>query len=219
MVSTRDRGRRVIQAATIRLDALPQFLQLDDPEPRRQPARSRLVRAAILLAFAALTLQLWRLQLVDGRRYTTAAADNRLRVTNVPPLRGLIYDRNLAAIAVNAPMFVLTVTEADLPSARRSQVLEETARILGGTADEIDEVLQSKRGSVSPFTPIPIRGNVPRDVVLALEEHSWALPGVSVQTVARREYPPARSSPTSSGSWRSPRRRITVAAMPWMATT
>lgn len=161
----------------------------ESEEAARRRSRSRLVRAALLFTFGLLAMQLWRLQIVEGRMHRAAAEGNRLRVATIPPLRGVIYDRNMRPLAVNAPMFVVTVTEADLPSNRRAQVLEETARILGVPVEEIEQAIRARTADGTPFTPITVRENVPRDVALLLEEGSWALPGVHVRVATIREYP------------------------------
>jgi penicillin-binding protein 2 len=159
------------------------------PGENTQPnARYRAARVILFLIFAALTIQLWRLQIINTGAYRDAAEGNRLRLSNIQPLRGVVYDRNLTPLAVNSPAFVVKVTEADLPSSRRAEVLGETERMLGMASGEIEQTLRVKRGGQPPFTPITIRENVPRDTALALEERSWALPGVQVAVATVREY-------------------------------
>lgn len=157
-----------------------------DASARR--VRSWVIRSLVLVAFAVLTFQLWRLQVVEGRLHRAAAEGNRLRVAPVTPLRGVIYDRNLVPLAVNAPTFVVTVTEADLPAGRRSRILEETGRLLGITKEEIESTIRSKTRDATPFTPVTIKEDVPREVALRLEEQSWGLPGVNVRVATIREY-------------------------------
>jgi len=163
---------------------------ISDISERAYPnTRSRLLRAVLILAFGALTVQLWRLQIVHTGAYQDAAEENRLRLANIRAPRGVIYDRNLEPVAVNSPTFVVNVTEADLPPARRAAVLSETERILGMPAGEIERILDAKaRSETTPFTPLTVRENVPRETVLALEERSWALPGVQVAVATVREY-------------------------------
>ena len=163
---------------------------ISDISERAYPnTRSRLLRAVLILAFGALTVQLWRLQIVHTGAYQDAAEENRLRLANIRAPRGVIYDRNLEPVAVNSPTFVVNVTEADLPPARRAAVLSETERILSMPAGEIERILDAKaRSETTPFTPLTVRENVPRDTVLALEERSWALPGVQVAVATVREY-------------------------------
>jgi penicillin-binding protein 2 len=59
--------------------------------------------------------------------------------------------------------------------------------MLGMAPGEIEQTLRVKRAA-APFVPITIRENVPRDTALALEERSWALPGVQVAVATVREY-------------------------------
>jgi penicillin-binding protein 2 len=161
--------------------------RLPGEEPRGS-GRHRAARAVLVIAFALLTIQLWRLQIVNTGAYQDAAEGNRLRLSSIQPLRGVIYDRNLTPLAVNSPSFAVRVTEADLPSTRRSEVLAETERILGMLPGEIDHTLRTKGRGLPPFTPVKVRENVPRDTALALEERSWALPGVQVTVGTVREY-------------------------------
>lgn len=160
----------------------------DGPEAVAYRGRSRALRVVLLLAFGALTLQLWRLQIVEGRSHRAAAEDNRLRLALLAPLRGTVYDRNLAPLAVNAPSFAVSVTEADVPPGQRDRILRETATILDVSVEEIERTLQARRRDASPFTPIIVRENVPRERAMQLEERSWALPGVHVRVETVREY-------------------------------
>lgn len=170
--------------------SLPRPAPPSEPEPdlRTEGLRSLAFRVLILLAFGALTLQLWRLQIVDSRTHRAAAEGNRLRLVDLPPLRALIYDRSFNALALNSPAFTVSVVEADVPRDRRAQVLGETGRLLGISLEEIEQTLRTKAQNAPPFTPITIRENVPRDVALRLEERSWALPGVAVRVATLREY-------------------------------
>ena len=157
-------------------------------EGPRVSVRYRAARGVLLLAFALLTVQLWRLQIINTGAYRDAAEGNRLRLSSIQSLRGVIYDRNLTPLAVNSPSFRVKITEADLPTARRAEVLAETERMLGMAAGEIEQTLRTKGRGLPPFTPMTVRENVPRDTALALEERSWALPGVQVTVATVREY-------------------------------
>ena len=125
--------------------------RLPGEEPRGN-GRHRAARAVLVIAFALLTVQLWRLQIINTGAYRDAAEGNRLRLSSIQPLRGVIYDRNLTPLAVNSPSFAVKVTEADLPTTRRSEVLAETERILGMLPGEIDHTLRTKGRGLPPFT-------------------------------------------------------------------
>lgn len=141
------------------------------------------------MAFGLIILQLWRLQVLESPRHGEAAEENRLRLLSIPPPRGVIYDRAGRILASNAANFVISVVEADLPSERRQRVLERLGGLLGTTAEDLERLIQAKRVSGDAFASIPLRNHVPREVVLAVEEHGWEMPGIQVTVEAVREYP------------------------------
>ena len=57
----------------------------------------------ILLLFGILTVQLVRLQLLRHDEFVARAASNRVRTIDIPPARGLIYDRDGNLLVENAP--------------------------------------------------------------------------------------------------------------------
>ena len=72
-------------------------------------------RAALgfgLLIFLTLFLvaRLFYLQIVQHNVYATLSDKNRIQVQSLPPIRGLIYDRDGELIADNIPSYNLTIT-------------------------------------------------------------------------------------------------------------
>jgi len=74
-----------------------------------------MVRLGLVIAFLVLVGRLYQLQILQGATYQTQADDNRFRFIEVPPQRGVIYDRNGEILARNRPSFVIAVVPADLP--------------------------------------------------------------------------------------------------------
>lgn len=74
-----------------------------------------LVRVVVALAFAVLIGKLYQLQILQGATYQAQADENRFRFIEVPPPRGVIYDRNGEILARNRPSFVIAVVPEDLP--------------------------------------------------------------------------------------------------------
>src|ERR1044071_8811098 len=85
---------------------------IKDLHKERQSFLARAVVAGVfcLLLTLLLVMRLVNLQLVQHDYYTTRAEENRTRVNLVPPVRGMIFDRNGIVLAANAPSFVLEVT-------------------------------------------------------------------------------------------------------------
>jgi hypothetical protein len=69
---------------------------------------------------ALLAGRLVQLQVVEHAYYTTRSDENRMRLTVIPPVRGLVYDRNGALLAQNAPGFRLEVVREQVPDLDRA---------------------------------------------------------------------------------------------------
>lgn len=156
------------------------------------PPKSRvpgiLFRIAIAVAFLVLTAQLWRLQIVEGTTYRQKADNNRIRKAVIAPPRGIIYDRNGVIVASNAPIFVVSVVPADLPDRRESAVYLRLGELVGVDAYKVQQAVNKARAEGDLFTPIRVKTNVDRVIVMRLEERHLDLPGVVVSVDSRREY-------------------------------
>lgn len=169
-------------------------LTLDSPEKLSAQERSRKAtwafRAVVLLVFAILVGQLWRLQIVDGRSYVDRSAANSLRTAVIPPERGIIYDRNKTLLASNAPVFVVSITPADLPDNTLGDTTAQVASQLHIDPQQIQQVLNDRKGrsDFTPFTAIPVWRGTDRDAVMRLSERQADLPGVQVSVASTRQY-------------------------------
>src|SRR5215207_4194986 len=103
------------------------------------------MRLILLFAFGVMTLQLWRLQIVEWPLHRTAAEGNRIRVVTIPALRGVIYDRHGEILASNAPTFVVSVVEADLPKPTRRTVIARLGQLLGKSPEELERAIVTNR--------------------------------------------------------------------------
>jgi penicillin-binding protein 2 len=167
---------------------------LDRLEPTPAENRPRtatwLFRGVVLLVFGVLTAQLWRLQVVDGQAYTNRSAANWLRQAVIPPQRGVIYDRNRTLLAANAPIFVISITPADVPKGRMQEIVIRVANELRVPPDDIQRVVDARqaRKDYNAFNPIPVSSNVDREAVMRLSEHQLDMPGVQVGVESTRRY-------------------------------
>jgi penicillin-binding protein 2 len=139
--------------------------------------------------FAALTLQLARMQIVQHERYETQAEENRLRVLPVLPARGLIYDRNGEQLVVNQPMFSAAVVPADVPDEQFLAVVAELSAITGVTPAEIVALMADAQESVDRFSPVVVKQNLDDATAFRLRERQPDLPGVQVLVESARYYP------------------------------
>lgn len=164
------------------------------PETRAPEERSHVatwvLRVVVLLVFGILTAQLWRLQIVGGQTFNAASTDNWLRKASIPPQRGVIYDRNGTILASNAPVFVVTLTPADVPRGQMDDVVIRAANALNVPPDQIQTIVNKRtaRSDYNPYDAIPIKSNVDRDAVMRLSERMPTMPGVQISVDSTRHY-------------------------------
>ena len=153
----------------------------------------------VVLLFGILTIQLARLQLVNGDDYRARAETNRLRQEAILPTRGLIYDSSGQPLVENRAAFAAAVVAADIPDVDdsgisnvcRDRCLDITIvlqNFTGVPAGKIEAVILERSESNDPFTPIIIKDNLSNETAFALREKLAELPGVRVVVEPVREY-------------------------------
>lgn len=150
--------------------------------------RFLVLRAAVLLSFLILLGQLWRMQIVEGKRYQQWAESNRLRLTSIPAPRGIIYDRNGTMLVQNVPSFSVGVIPADLPKESQKDVSTRLARLLNEPAASLEQAIESSRAQQYLFTPIPLKRNIGHEIAFTIEERQAEFPGIVVIVDATRRY-------------------------------
>ena len=172
----------------------------------REEERSNLglwvLRAAMLLGFCTLALQLWRLQVLGVQGYRVAADANRFRLVSVEAPRGAVYERNGLVLARNVPRYSVCIIPGSLPPdpAARWDVLNRLAAWLQSpivsdsstaasewTAERIESIVDQNGGP--PSQAVTIKANVDKQLAFVLEEDHLLLPGVILEVESRREYP------------------------------
>jgi penicillin-binding protein 2 len=171
---------------------IPSLERLEQPTPAERGVRPStwLFRGVVLLVFGVLTAQLWRMQVVDGQAYTNRSAANWLRQAVIPPQRGVIYDRNKSLLATNAPIFVISLTPADVPKGRMQEIVIRVANELRVPPAEIQHVIDAHqaRKDYNAYSSIPISYNVDREAVMRISERQLEMPGVQVGVESTRRY-------------------------------
>src|SRR5574341_1361593 len=115
-----------------------------DPESREIKRRFVLPPILVILAFSALFLKVWYLQVAKGGEYEYTSRMNRIRTVRVPAPRGMILDRQGRIIADNVPSYSAYVTPEDvedLPAA-----LKKVEDLISIDRDSINGVIESAEG-------------------------------------------------------------------------
>ncbi|MBN2884628.1 penicillin-binding protein 2 [Patescibacteria group bacterium] len=163
------------------------------------------------------------LQVARGAHYSGLAEGNRLRVENIEPKRGIIYDVNDVPLVSNTANFVLFLRPIDLPQDEldRDELLRYLSRVIDGlpevsgnsTDASLNLVIDGpsfplmketlakvKLRSLEAYQPLFIKDNIEYDQAMRLILERDSLPGVIIETKIRREYAYTASGPDGSSS-------------------
>ncbi len=168
---------------------MPEPLALKDHSGESQIFFDRVIvgfTLLILLTFV-LVARLVFLQVFEHEKFVTLAEDNRIQVQSLPPIRGLIYDRNGELLADNIPNYSLAITVErvdDLPG-----TLEEIDRLIGLTDEQMAAFERRLKRSRRPFESVPVRLKLTQEEIARVSVNRFALPGVEIEANLVRHYP------------------------------
>ena len=153
-------------------------------------ARLRPLGLVALLVFAALSIQLTRMQLLDPAVAPELASGDQPRVVEAEAPRGLIYDRNGLPLVRNVPRYVLRLIPAALPEAiaDRTQVLAQIQRQTGVPLADLERISTSGIAAVDPLVPIELHEVDTALDAIELRAATAALPGIEVVAIPKRVY-------------------------------
>ncbi len=147
--------------------------------------RLKKVTFLVIGVIIALVLRLWILQIVKGPNYRIQSENNRIHLQDIPPFRGMIFDRDGDLLVDNRPSYDLYVIPEDIQN--RAQLLTSFQRLNG-----LDpEVIEKKLNSVSRnrlFEPVLLKNKMSREELAVIETNLFNLPGAMIQVRPERHY-------------------------------
>ena len=181
---------------------LPPSQSLPESGPGWEIADTSLIRRrafvsllVLALAFSALVLRLYFLQVISGKSFVSQAQSNRLRPVEVPAPRGLITDRNGVVLATSRPIHSVALVPGLLPSARkqkdeRARVIQTLAKLLQIDATTIEPQIADALKKQGRYDAVPIKSDVDLATIARIKENRAALgAGVLITDDLRRVYP------------------------------
>lgn len=201
-VIKRDKGGHERWAESI-LPANAEAGTIETPTSRK---RLIIIVAAVVVIMSILSVQMFRLQIMDGERNLGLADGNRLRnkVTRAP--RGVIYDRNKVTLAQNLASFDVTVIPSLLPRDinQRRQIYANVGRSLQLSTEEVEKRVEqnciqdaikaktpqfrAEFDCLGAVQPRLVADNVPRDTALDFDQAVATTPGFSLDVNPIRDY-------------------------------
>ncbi len=139
----------------------------------------------VLVVFSVLVLRMWLLQIVYGPTYRAKSENNRIRLQDIAPFRGMVMDRNGQVLVDNRPSYDLYAIPEEV------QYLEKLLENLDQFASLNPEIVKQKlkeSSSTCPFKPICLIRDMSRDTLALIETHRFNLPGVIIKVEPQRHY-------------------------------
>lgn len=149
---------------------------------------NRIVASALFIAFAtaALTVRLIYLQVVGHEYYATLSRDNRVKISPLPPTRGMIFDRNGEVLADNYPTYSLELIPEQVPD--MGATLAELKKLLNITDEEIAR-FNALRTRHKIFEGVPLRLQLSEEEIARFAVKMPYFPGVEIHARLLRAYP------------------------------
>ncbi len=139
----------------------------------------------VLSLFAAMLARLWYLQVLSGPTYRIEAQQNRVRIIVTEAPRGRILDRQGRVLVDNRIVSAVVVSRE--AAAEEPEVLPRLSRLLGVPEPELAGRLADER--FSPFKPVPVAMDVPKEHLIQIRERQAEFPGVEGIHLTQRSYP------------------------------
>lgn len=149
-------------------------------------SRTVILFVLILLLISGLIARLIYLQVAGHSRYHGMATNNRIKVTSVPPTRGIIYDKQGRILAENLPSYSLEIIPeqvADMDDTLQRLQLALTI------PDEKIEAFKKHRKRYKHFDSIPLLMQLSNTDVAKFAVLRHTFPGVDIHARLIRYYP------------------------------
>ncbi|MGD2117822.1 MAG: penicillin-binding protein 2 [Chromatiales bacterium] len=162
--------------------------QIKDYLRESQLYLNRAVFAGLLvtLLMAILVLRLMHLQISSHKHYTTLSQENRVKLVPLPPVRGLIYDRNGVIVAQNRPAYSLEITPEQVED--MDWTLAELAKLID-ISDEQHQRFNRLKSQRRRFESIPLKVGLTSEEVARIAVNRHRFPGVDIEAQLLRHYP------------------------------
>ncbi|MDF1582164.1 MAG: penicillin-binding protein 2 [Methyloprofundus sp.] len=150
-----------------------------------------LSRAVILFAFmlllvAGLVGRLVYLQVLGHKLYHNMATNNRIKVSSIPPTRGIIYDKHGQVLAENLAFYSLELIPDEVPN--MDETLQRLQLALSIPQEKI-AAFNKQRKHYKHFDSIPLLLQLNKTEVAKFAVLRHTFPGVDIHARLLRHYP------------------------------
>ncbi|MFN7003655.1 MAG: penicillin-binding protein 2 [Roseinatronobacter sp.] len=158
----------------------------------KELSRRTISRRALLLGGLQLGLAgtlMWRLrdmQLNQSEQFRLLAEENRINLRLLPPIRGLILDRNGVILAGNEQNYRVVIKRDDAGDI--DLVLSRLAQLIPLSEEDIERARRDMLRN-RPFVPVTVAERLSWEEISRVAANAPALPGVTPEMGMSRFYP------------------------------
>ncbi|MCB0327049.1 MAG: penicillin-binding protein 2 [Bdellovibrionales bacterium] len=162
------------------------MIRLSEPKSKEE-FREQLFKASYFVIFLFLVLlsRVWFLQIVEGEKWRQFSEANRIKLKEIPAMRGRILDRNQQVIAASRPLFQLQLlrSKAEQPL----EILVDQLQKLISIDKSVDDIKRESQ-KINPHHPYVIKEDLSEDEVAIMLSKQVLFPGLHVEVVPVRDY-------------------------------
>jgi penicillin-binding protein 2 len=137
------------------------------------------------LVIFILFVRTFQIQVMEGKKFSALAEENKFIIRQIQAERGVIYDSNLTQLVSNKPSFDLVATVSELPKteSEKEKMIKEISQIIQKDYEEIKkEINDSKEQQVF------VAENLDHQTLILLEAKINEFPGFEIQNNTTRDY-------------------------------
>ncbi len=155
-------------------------------ETRLFNSRLSIAAVGVLILTLILLVRLVYLQIVSYRHYATLSQTNRIKPIPIPPVRGLILDRNGVVLAQNFPVYTLEIVPEQVDD--MDALLEELGEIVRLNKADLTNFRKQLRKRPR-FENLTLRTHLTEEEAARVAIKRPFLNGVELQARLQRHYP------------------------------
>ena len=140
----------------------------------------------ILLLVLMIISRVFYLTVLEHEHFTTLSKSNRVKITPIPPIRGLIYSRDGILLAENKPTFSLEVIPEQIDDV--DELIDQLKKIISIEDNDIKRFKKSLKKK-RRFENVALRLNLNEEEVALFAVNRHRFSGVDVVAGLNRYYP------------------------------
>lgn len=146
--------------------------------------RDRILNIVVSALFIFLVIGLAYTQVLKFSHYSALSKNNAIRIIPIDGPRGRIFDRNKIPMVADRLSFDAAVIYQELKD--RDKLIRILGDVAGISRRDVMKSLETARRK--PYAPVTIMEDIDKEKALILEEASFDVDGLVIETRSRRQY-------------------------------